>query len=80
MTKTLKLKHEELPYSLDVAIERAARDLPPGWVITISIENGSAWVDIIDTIGCDNQDIDMDGSIAEKVEYALLMATGDIKP
>jgi hypothetical protein len=55
-------------------LNRMARDLPPGYIITISVEKDSGWVNLT---GEDGQDIDFPSNLetlAEQLEDAYQCA------
>lgn len=37
--------------AVGAALERAAKDLPEGWIVELSVESGSAWVSLYDPDG-----------------------------
>jgi hypothetical protein len=36
--------------TLEEAVETACRDLPEGWIIRLCMENGAAYVDLVDSL------------------------------
>ena len=63
---------------LYTAIERAAERLPQGWSVTLTVESGSAWVELNDChdrtrsyAGGNDSDSTLDERIDAAVELAL---------
>lgn len=57
---------------VDGWIERAARDLPQGWIIQVSVERGSAWVSLYGPDGISRPLPDSaDKTLAEQVRDAV---------
>ncbi|MFN0130305.1 MAG: hypothetical protein ACKV19_26885 [Verrucomicrobiales bacterium] len=59
--------------SLEDTINRAAGELPDGWQITITVELGAGWVELINSDG-DSLDFPFAGSISEQVSDAITYA------
>jgi len=59
--------------TLDAAVQQAARDLPDGHTVDLSIEHGSAAVALLDAQGSVTE-IPPDGTLAEQVLEALRLA------
>lgn len=59
------------------AIERAAAELPAGYIVGISIESGAATVDLgLPTGHIKNMDVDGDNRLAAEVDAAIDAARG----
>lgn len=66
--------------TLEKAIDNAARDLPGGYLITLSIENGSAWIDLRDE-NTGYITIALDGSTkTEEISEAVKLAIAREQP
>ena len=64
--------------SLEKAIEHAAEHLPEGWVIYVSVENGSGWVTAERP---DGSEVDMhedEADLEEQVRNAVRLAHEEI--
>ena len=64
--------------NLNEAVELAAKDLPGGYIITLEIENGAAWIELVRPDGIEwgfADDIDgADRTLAEQIKYAMDIA------
>lgn len=58
--------------TLEENINRAASELPEGWILEINVEAGAAWVDLYD--GCGNSVFCSAGNINEQVSEAISYA------
>lgn len=56
------------------AVEKAARDLPGNYTVEINIENGSAWVNLIEGAWHSRAVEPMDDTLAEQIVRAVEMA------
>lgn len=66
---------ERGPIPLHVSANRVCKDIPDGFVITIAMKNGSAWVELINSNGAELTLPDAaDKSIDEQVNDALCTA------
>lgn len=66
---------ERGPIPLHVLANRVCKDLPDGFVITIAMENGSAWIELINSNGAEMALLDAaDKSLDEQVNDALCTA------
>lgn len=60
-------------FTLEENINRAAAELPDGWIIEINVEAGAGWVTLYD--GCGNSlDVAGDRTINEQVSEAISYA------
>lgn len=71
----LRARVAELEFeSLQVVANKGCGELPQGWVINMCMENGAAWVEVINPSGY-TIDIDRAGlSLTEQVSEALSLA------
>ena len=65
--------------TIEKAIEEAARDLPEGWTIVLSVENGAAWVEAVRPNGIRVTIDDPDGDIYDRVREAGRLAVDETK-
>lgn len=56
--------------SLEENINRAAAELPEGWIIEINVERGAGWVSLYDNEGM-SVVICEDGTLSEQVSDAI---------
>jgi len=59
--------------TLEETINRAAKELPVGWMITITIEVGAGWVSLYDP-NKDRYQIQVEGGLNEHVAAAIATA------
>jgi len=59
--------------TLEEAIEEAAKDLPPGAEITVTVEHWSAWVDATDSNGnrreFDSAEMSLSAQVADCIKW-----------
>lgn len=68
--------------TLEEAINRAARELPWGYTVSIQVELGAGWVDLFGPDDGAVEGIDADGlvdQINEAVDVALRNSTGAVE-
>lgn len=57
------------------ALNMAAGELPPGWIVELCVERGAGWVELYDPDGDRHELEDMpDATLAEQVDAAVLEA------
>lgn len=59
--------------TLEENINRAAIELPDGWIVQISVEAGAGWVDLLTPDG-NSVDVANAGSMSEQVSEAISYA------
>lgn len=57
------------------AIQRAAKDLAPGWEIVIGVEQYAAWIDVTDWDG-NPHEFSPDNTFAETIDAAIYQSRG----
>lgn len=67
---------ESMPVTLDEAIERAAKHLPDGWLISIRIEHDGYAVELNRPDGSDAGSIDGGDGIRSDINEAICIANG----
>jgi hypothetical protein len=64
--------------TLDEALQRAARDLPDGWLIQVGVERGAAWIELHNPDGDGvNFDSSPDKTLAEQLDDAIVEACSE---
>lgn len=60
------------------ALQRAAKELPEGWIVRVEVERGAGWVDLHDPSGAFTVQglIDADDTLAAAIDRAIDRAGG----
>ena len=59
---------------MEDAIDQVCKDLPEGWLITLGMERGAAWVNVNDPDGCDIKLDSTDESLIDQLISGLEFA------